>query len=145
MKKLEFLLWHSRNESNYYPWGCWLDPWLRSVGQGSGIAVSCGVGWRRSSDPQLLWLCCRPVAVAGIRPLAWEHPYAAGTALKSKIKLKKWRNSSRDVMKLAQGCPVNSQPQITMWFWTSSPSHYPILHLILPDFFPKRCKWSVSI
>ena len=27
---------------------------------------------------------CRPAAAAPIRPLAWEPPYAAGAALKSK-------------------------------------------------------------
>ena len=35
-------------------------------------------------DPALLWLWCRPVVVALIRPLAWEPPYAASVALKSK-------------------------------------------------------------
>ena len=30
----------------------------------SGIAVSCGIGYRCSSDPMLLWLCCRPPATA---------------------------------------------------------------------------------
>ena len=29
-------------------------------------------------DSVLLWLWCRPAAVALIRPLAWEPPYAAG-------------------------------------------------------------------
>ena len=33
-------------------------------------------------DPALLWLRCRPAAVAPIRPLAWELPYGVGTALK---------------------------------------------------------------
>ena len=32
-------------------------------------------------DPALLWLWRRPVAVALIRPLAWEPPYAAGETL----------------------------------------------------------------
>ena len=32
--------------------------------QGSGVAVSCGVGHRWGSDPALLWLWCRPAAVA---------------------------------------------------------------------------------
>ena len=27
-------------------------------------------------DPALLWLWCRPAAVAPIRPVAWEFPYA---------------------------------------------------------------------
>ena len=33
-------------------------------------------------DQVLLWLWCRPAAVAPIRPLVWEPPYAAGAALK---------------------------------------------------------------
>ena len=33
-------------------------------------------------DPALLWLWCRPAAVAAVRPLAWEPPHAAGVALK---------------------------------------------------------------
>ena len=45
-----------------------------------GVAVSCGVGCRRSSDPALLWLWRRPAATTPIRPLAWEPPYVAGTA-----------------------------------------------------------------
>ena len=45
--------------------------------------MSYGVGCRRSSDPELLWLWCEPAAVAPTRPLAWEPPYAAGVALKT--------------------------------------------------------------
>ena len=44
------------------------------------VAVRCGVGCRRGSDPALLWLWCRLAATAPIRPLAWEPPYAAGAA-----------------------------------------------------------------
>ena len=43
--------------------------------------MSCGVGCRHGSDLELLWLWCRLVATALIRPLAWEPPYAAGVAL----------------------------------------------------------------
>ena len=50
------------------------------MGQGSGVAKSCGIGCRRGSDPKLLWLWHRPAATAPIRPLAWEPPYAAGAA-----------------------------------------------------------------
>ena len=49
--------------------------------------MSYGVGLRCGSDPALLWLWRRPAAVALIRPLAWEHPYAAGAALKRKKKV----------------------------------------------------------
>ena len=41
-----------------------------------------------SKDPVLLWLWCRPAAVALIGPLAWEPPYAVGVALKRKKKKK---------------------------------------------------------
>ena len=42
--------------------------------------MSCGVVCRRGLDPELLWLWCRPAAIAAIRPLAWEPPYATGAA-----------------------------------------------------------------
>ena len=51
--------------------------------------MSCGIGYRRGSDPTLLWLWYRLAAVAPIRPLAWEPPYAVGMALKKTKKLKK--------------------------------------------------------
>ena len=35
-------------------------------------------------DPVWLWLGWRPAAVAPIRPLAWDPPYAVGVALKKK-------------------------------------------------------------
>ena len=54
------------------------------VGRGSGVAVSCGVGHRCGSDPELLWLWCRPAAVAPIRPLAWELPHASGATVREK-------------------------------------------------------------
>ena len=44
--------------------------------------MSSGVGHRRGSDLAWLWLWCRPAAVALIRPLVWEPPYATGAALK---------------------------------------------------------------
>ena len=50
--------------------------------------MNCGVGRRCGSDPELLWLWCRPAAIALIRPLAWEIPRAKGLALKSKKKTK---------------------------------------------------------
>ena len=51
--------------------------------------MSCGVGCRLSLDLALLWLWCRLVAEALIQALAWELPYAAGVALKSKNKTNK--------------------------------------------------------
>ena len=54
-----------------------------------GVAVSCGVGPRRSSDLALLRLRQRLAAVAPIQPLAWEPPYAVGVALKSEKEKRK--------------------------------------------------------
>ena len=49
---------------------------------------SCGVGHRRGSDSVLLWLWCRPAAVALIQSLAQDLPHATGVALKEKEKKK---------------------------------------------------------
>ena len=58
---------------------------LRCSGHGgSDIAMSCGLGHRRGSDPWLLWPWCRLATTALLRHLAWELPYAVGAALKSK-------------------------------------------------------------
>ena len=51
--------------------------------------MSCGVGRRRRSDLALLWLWHKPAAVAPMRPLAWEPPFAAGAALKGQKTKKK--------------------------------------------------------
>ena len=45
--------------------------------------------------PVLLWLWCSPTAEVPIRPLAWEHPYAAGVALKKQNKTKTKNDGSR--------------------------------------------------
>ena len=58
--------------------------------------MSCGVGHRHSLDLALLWLWCRPVATAPIRPLAWEAPYATCMALKRQ-KTKKKREREREI------------------------------------------------
>ena len=53
--------------------------------------MSCGVGHRHGLDLVLLWLWCRSVATAPIRPLAWEPPYAEGAALKEQKRKEKKR------------------------------------------------------
>ena len=52
--------------------------------------MSCGVGYRRGSDPVLLWLWRRLAAAAPIGPLDWEPPYAAGAAQEIVKKEKKY-------------------------------------------------------
>ena len=54
------------------------------MGEGSDVAMSCGVGGRHGSDPTWLWLWCRLATPALIGLLAWEPPYAAGVTLKKK-------------------------------------------------------------
>ena len=55
---------------------------IPGLAQGVKDMVSYGVGRRCGSDPELLWLWCRPAAPAPIPPLGWEPPYVAGAALK---------------------------------------------------------------
>ena len=66
--------------------------WVQSLALLSRLRIQhcheLGVGCRGSSNPMLLWLWCRLAAVAPIWPLAWEPPYAASEALKSKKKKK---------------------------------------------------------
>ena len=52
-----------------------------SVGYGSSIAMSCGVGCRHGLDLVLLWLWCRQAATVLIRSLTWVPPYATYLAL----------------------------------------------------------------
>ena len=59
-----------------------LSQWVKDP---SHVAVSCGVGHRCALGLEFLWLWHRLAAVTLIRPLAWEHPYAVGATLKSKI------------------------------------------------------------
>ena len=51
--------------------------------------MSYGVGHRRGSDLALMWLWCRPAAIALIQTLAWELLYAAGVALKRQKRKRK--------------------------------------------------------
>ena len=64
--------------------------WVRALASLSGLRIrhclELCVGCRHSSDLALLWLWHRPAAVALIRPLAQELPYATG-AVKEKLKI----------------------------------------------------------
>ena len=68
----EFPLWLSGNKSDWCPWGWGIQSRPCSVGQGSSVAVTCGIVYRHGSDPTFLWLWYRPAAIALILPLAWE-------------------------------------------------------------------------
>ena len=58
--------------------------------------MSYGGGRRQGSDLALLWLWYRPVAIARIRPLAWEPPYAMGTVVEKEKSQKKKKKSCID-------------------------------------------------
>ena len=79
------------NKFDQEPWGCGFDPWPCSVGWGSDIAVSCGVGCRCGSDPMLLWLWSRSAAIAPIGLLAWEPPCTAEAALEMAKRQEKYK------------------------------------------------------
>ena len=87
--------------ASQYPWGYGFDSWPFSVGLGSGIAMSCGVGHSCGSHSMFLWLWQRSAAAAPIKPLAWELPYAVGVALKEKkiheLFLRKGSESSHQI------------------------------------------------
>ena len=51
--------------------------------------MSCGEGRRLGLDPKFLWLWLRLAAMAPIRPLAQEPPYAMGAALEKAKKRQK--------------------------------------------------------
>jgi len=62
--------------------------------------VSYGVGCRPGLDLALLWLA----AVARIKPLAWELPYAEGAALKIQKEKKK------ELPLVSIGCRIDPWP-----------------------------------
>ena len=72
--------------------------WSLTLLSGLRIAKSYGIGHRHGLDLVLLWLQCRLAAVAPIQPLAWEPPYALGSAPKrQKNKKEKKKNQHKIV------------------------------------------------
>ena len=69
--------------------------------------MSCGLGRRHGSDPELLWLWLWPAVVTPIHSLAWEPPYAAGAALKRQKEKKKKRKKKG--LKMLRGDEVVSE------------------------------------
>ena len=70
------------------------------------------------SDPAFLWLWCRSAPVAPVIPLAWEPPYAAGTALKKKKKKKITKIMFCGYQEVAEEMTARwiKIPQETEWF-----------------------------
>ena len=64
--------------------------------------MTCAVGCRHGSDPELLWLWRRLVATTLIRPLAWDSPYAAEAALE-KAEKKRKKKKKKQKRKITRG------------------------------------------
>ena len=68
--------------------------------------MGCGVGCRHGLDPELLWLWNRLAAIAPIRPLAWETPYAASAAQeiakKAKNKTKQNKLNQEEINRISK-------------------------------------------
>ena len=64
--------------------------------------MSCGVGYRRGSDPVLLWPWRRLVAIALIQSLAWEPPYAMGVAQEMAKRQRKEKQQKTEII----NCPL---------------------------------------
>ena len=90
----EFLLWLSGSQTRLVP----TRMWVQSLALLHGLRVRCcrelWCRFRHCSDPEWLWLWCRPAAAAPIQPLTWEPPGAAGAALKKKTRKTK-KNKKR--------------------------------------------------
>ena len=72
----------------------WVPSLASLNGLGSGIAMSCGVGPRGSSD---LVFQCRLATVAPIGHLAWEPPNAVSMTLTKKAKKKKKKKKKEEI------------------------------------------------
>ena len=63
--------------------------------------MSCGVGWRRGADPELLWLLCRPAGEAQNFPRAWNRRMLS-VKTKKKKKTKKEINQSIKIKEIGK-------------------------------------------
>ena len=79
--------------------------------------MSCGVGHRLGSDSKFLWLWCRPAAAGPIQPLAWELPYSASLALKSKKEKRKDKKRKKKEKKRREKKIMKIKIKLCTWFW----------------------------
>ena len=113
----------------------WVQSMVLHSGKRAGIAMICGVGHRRGLDPTLLWLWCRPAAIALIRPLAWKPPCAVGVAIKYKQKESKTHS-------LKNNLHLNMKSSI---HFSNKLSHIVFWGIFLPFVFFKISSLSTKI
>ena len=92
--------------------------------------MSCGVGHRRSLD--LVWLWCRQVATAPIRPLAWEPSYIEG-APPSHTKKPVLTLVQSDILKEFDHCVYKQL--ILFYFFKTANFNWPVLKNFFFFFF----------
>ena len=105
------------------------------------IAVSCSVGCRHGLNPVLLWLCCRLAAAAPIWPLAWEPPYALGTALE---KDKRQKNKKKNKNKTNHNTVIPKK-SISSICWNLLESHNWFLQLVCWNQDPNKVHTLQSV
>ena len=120
--------------------------WVQSLASLSGLRIQhcCELRCKSQTwlDLALLWLLCKPVAVAQIRFLAWELPYAAGVAPSPQ---KNFFNESINEYYLSwpkQFCGKWNRTHILvfalprdLWGWICSWSNHCCVCLPVPDAF----------
>ena len=80
--------------------------------------MNCGVGCRRGSDTVLLWMWCRPVATAPIRPQPGKLHMPRGAALendKKKTKKKynrRWKQTARGLNETVHSSFIHNCPKL---------------------------------
>ena len=70
-----------------------LTQWVKDPALPRAVVQVADMAW----IPALLWLWCRPVATALIRPLAWKAPHAEGAAQEKAKRQKKKKRMYRCV------------------------------------------------
>ena len=70
-----------------------LEPWPRSVGSGSGVAMNCGVGYRCGLD--MMWLWHRLAAVAPVRTPSLGISICRGCSSKKQKRKRKHTNKKK--------------------------------------------------
>ena len=79
--------------------------------------MSCGVGLRCGSDPEMQWLWRNLAATALIRPIGWEPPNAMGVALEKAKRPKKKKNlygTTKDPELLKQSSETKTKQEASL-------------------------------